>query len=239
MQRERKPDKREFTWRERILIALVSRVASLLIAAIGSTLRFEVVAEEGAIPPAIPAHGIYCFWHECTFSAGWYFRRYNACILISRSFDGELIARTLGLLGFRSVRGSSSRGAVGGLLALRAEIEREGLGIFTADGPRGPRHRAKLGPVKLAQRTRTPIGCFHLEAAHAWTLPSWDRFAIPRPFSRVVVSWARSVAPPDAQAGEAGLEQTRTALNDALERARSQAIAHLRQHRIEREPAHD
>lgn len=211
--------------RKRFALAVAPRLAALAIALIGCTLRFEVVAEEGAAPAPLPARGIYCFWHECTFSAGWYFRHYNACILISRSLDGELIARTLGLLGFRSVRGSSSRGAVSGLLALRSEVMRGGLGIFTADGPRGPRHRSKLGSVKLAQRTGGPIGCFHIHVAQAWVLPSWDRFAVPLPFSRAVVSWARSVPPPSPGASSEELEQTRDALDEALERARLLAVA--------------
>ncbi len=218
-------ERRPFSLRERILLAVVSRFVALWIALIGVTLRFVVIAEEGAAPAPLPARGIYCFWHQCTFSAGWYFRRYNACILISRSFDGEMIARTLGLLGFRSVRGSSSRGAVAGLLALRAEVERGGLAIFTADGPRGPAFQSKLGPVKLAQRTGSPIGCFYLLPERAWTLRSWDRFAIPKPWTRVVVSWARSVPAPEDDADS--LEGTRQALDTTLERARANALARL------------
>ncbi len=220
-------DTRHFSLRERLLLAFISRFIALFIALIGSTLRFRVIAEEGAAPAPLPARGIYCFWHGCTFSAGWYFRCYNACILISRSFDGELIARTLGRLGFRSVRGSSSRGAVSGLLALRAEVARGGLAIFTADGPRGPVFQAKLGPVKLAQRTGEPIGCFHLHPQKAWMLRSWDRFAIPKPFSRVVVSWACSVPAPSAEATPEELERVRSNLDAALERARAQAIRYF------------
>ena len=225
MSAARKPETRAFSLRERLLLALVSRLAALWIAVIGVTLRFIVIAEEGAQPAPLPARGIYCFWHQCTFSAGWYFRRYNACILISRSFDGELIARTLGRLGFRSVRGSSSRGAVAGLLALRQEVARGGLAIFTADGPRGPVHQSKLGSVKLAQRTGLPIGVFHLHPQHAWRLRSWDRFALPRPFTRVVVSWARSVPATVTNASPEELENTRQLLDAALERARTQAEA--------------
>ena len=225
MSASRKPEARSFSNRERLLLAVVSRLAALWIAAIGVTLRFVVIAEQGAEPAPLPARGLYCFWHQCTFSAGWYFRRYNACILISRSFDGELIARTLGRLGFRSVRGSSSRGAVAGLLALRQEVVCGGLAIFTADGPRGPVHQAKLGPVKLAQRTGVPIGCFHLEPVRAWRLRSWDQFTIPKPWTRVIVSWARSVPAPAPDADLDELERTRQALDEALERAQAQALA--------------
>ena len=222
-----KPATRTFSLRERLLLTLVSRLLALWIAAVGSTLRFVVVAEEGAAPAPLPARGIYCFWHQCTFPAGWYFRRYDACILISRSFDGELIARTLGRLGFRSVRGSSSRGAVGGLLALRQELVRGGLAIFTADGPRGPAFESKLGPVKLAQRTGGAIGCFHLQAERSWTLRSWDRFQIPKPWSRVAVGWARTVPAPAPDATEEELERARAAVTAALERARHLARASL------------
>ncbi len=211
--------------RQRVAAFLISRLAAVCIAAIGSTLRFVVIAEDGAQPAPWPARGIYCFWHGCTFAAGWYFRRYNACILISRSFDGELIARTLGRLGFRSVRGSSSRGAVAGLLALRQEVDRGGLAIFTADGPRGPAFQSKMGPVKLAQRTGQPIGCFHLYPERSWKLKSWDRFEIPKPGTRVAVSWARSVPAPSARASVEELEATRQALDEALNRARAQAMA--------------
>ena len=207
------------------MLAVASRLAALWIAAIGCTLRFVVITEEGVQPAPLPARGIYCFWHGCTFAAGWYFRRYNACILISRSFDGELIARTLGRLGFRSVRGSSSRGAVAGLLAMRQEVERGGLAIFTADGPRGPAFTSKMGPMKLAQRTGQPIGCFHLHAERSWKLRSWDRFEIPKPGSRVAVSWARSVPAPGTGVSPEELEASRQALDDALNRARAQAIA--------------
>ncbi len=209
------------------MLAFLPGIAALWIALIGRTLRFIVLAEPGARPAPLPARGIYCFWHQGTFPAGWYFRRYNACILISRSFDGELIARTLGRLGFRSVRGSSSRGAVGGLLAQRAEVERGGLAIFTADGPRGPAFRSKLGPVKLAQLTGREIGCFHLQPERAWVLRSWDRFLIPKPFSRVAVSWARSVPAPPPGAPPSVLEQHRSNVDAALERARAQALRYF------------
>ena len=87
-----------------------------------------------------------------------YFRRSGAVILISRSFDGELITRVLRLFGFDAVRGSSSRGAREGLLGLKRVIETGCTAIFTADGPRGPIYETKLGPIKLAQATGAPIG---------------------------------------------------------------------------------
>jgi lysophospholipid acyltransferase (LPLAT)-like uncharacterized protein len=218
-----------FTWRQRIALAVVPRVVWVLLRIVGATWRFETIAEEGAT--ALP-HGegagreIYCFWHQCVLPCAVYFRRTHATILISRSFDGELITRTLGVLGFRAVRGSSSRGAREGLLGLKDEIDSGGPAIFTADGPRGPLYQTKMGPVKLAQMTGAPIGAFHLEPSRAWTLRSWDRFMVPLPFTRIVVSWARWTRVPVNLPVE-DFEPMRQKLNAAIERARVNALRHL------------
>jgi lysophospholipid acyltransferase (LPLAT)-like uncharacterized protein len=174
-----------FTFGQRVALWIVPRLTALVLAAIGITLRFRVIAEEGAVPETPPAKGIFCFWHRCTLSAGWYFRPFRCSILISQSFDGELIARTLGLLGYGSVRGSSSRGGAAGLMALREVLARNEPVVFTADGPRGPIYKTKMGPVKLAAMTGERIGSFYLLPEHAWVMRSWDRFVIPIPFSRL------------------------------------------------------
>jgi lysophospholipid acyltransferase (LPLAT)-like uncharacterized protein len=216
-----------FTLSQRIALAIIPRLTALVLAVIGMTLRFEVIAEEGAVPAMPQTKGIFCFWHQCTLPCGWYFRKFHCSVLISRSFDGELIARTLGLLGFDSVRGSSSRGGAAGLLALQQVVARGLQAIFTADGPRGPIYQTKMGPVKLAQMTQEEIGSFYLLPERAWTLNSWDRFLIPKPFSRVIVSWSRLVAAPAADADAPTLEAKRQELNDAIERARLNAERHL------------
>ena len=214
-----------FSFNQRIALWIVPRLAAFVLAIIGVTLRFTIIAEEGAVPATPPAKGIFCFWHRCTLPCGWYFRKFRCSILISRSFDGELIARTLSLLGYNSVRGSSSRGGATGLLALQDVLESRQPVVFTADGPRGPIYQTKIGPVKLSQMTGEPIGSFYLLPERAWTLNSWDRFLIPKPFSRVAVSWARSIPAPSKLADDAALEATRVELNNALERARLQAEA--------------
>jgi lysophospholipid acyltransferase (LPLAT)-like uncharacterized protein len=216
-----------FSVGQRIALWIVPKATALVLAAIGVTLRFETIAEEGAIPATPPARGIFCFWHRCTLPAGWYFRKFRCSILISQSFDGELIARTLALLGYGSVRGSSSRGGAAGLMALRDVLASGWPVVFTADGPRGPIYETKIGPVKLAQMTGEPMGSFYLLPERAWTMRSWDRFLVPKPFSRVVVSWARLIPPPLPTADVEMLEEKRQELNEALERARVRAEAHF------------
>lgn len=216
-----------FSFSQRIALWIVPPLTAFVLAAIGVTLRFKVIAEDGAMPAKPPAKGIFCFWHRCTLPCGWYFRKFRCSILISQSFDGELIARTLGLLGYNSVRGSSSRGGAAGLLALQDALSSGQPVVFTADGPRGPIYQTKVGPVKLAQMTGENIGSFYLLPERAWVLKSWDRFMIPKPFSRVAVSWARSLPAPPNDAHAEALEAARMELNDALERARKHAEAYF------------
>jgi lysophospholipid acyltransferase (LPLAT)-like uncharacterized protein len=195
----------------------------------GLTWRFEVIAEEGVTPVLFgekPGPGVYCFWHQCVLPCTVYFRRSNAVILISRSFDGELITRILRMFGFDAVRGSSSRGGSDGLRGLKNVVETGRTAIFTADGPRGPIYKTKMGPIKLAQTTGQPIGAFHLEPERAWVMNSWDRFLIPKPFTRIAVSWAQWTNVPEDLASDQ-FESKREELNAALERARLRARAHL------------
>jgi lysophospholipid acyltransferase (LPLAT)-like uncharacterized protein len=213
------------------MLAVIPRLVWALLSIVGRTWRFEVIAEEGATP-RIRGEGagreIYCFWHQCVLPCAVYYRRTRATILISRSFDGELITRTLKLFGFGAVRGSSSRGAREGLLGLTNVIESGRPAIFTADGPRGPIYQTKTGPIRLAQMTGAPIGAFHLQPERAWVLNSWDRFLVPMPFTRIVVSWARWTHV-DAETPAELLEMMREELNAAIERARLRALAHLGQ----------
>lgn len=223
------PNSARFTLGQRFALAVVPRLVWALFWLVGRTWRFETIAEEGAV--ALPygegvGAEIYCFWHQCVLPCTVYFQHSKAIILISRSFDGELITRTLEMFGFGAVRGSSSRGAREGLLGLKDVIGRGRTAIFTADGPRGPIYQTKMGPIKLAQMTGAPIGVFHLEPEHAWTMRSWDRFLVPKPFTRIVVSWAQwTRVSQDTPTEE--FESKREELNAALERARVRALKHF------------
>ena len=216
---------------QRIVLAIVPRLVWALLWVFGRTWRFEVIAEDGVSPVLFGQKAgpeIYCFWHQCVLPCTVYFRKSNAVILISRSFDGELITRILRMFGFDAVRGSSSRGSREVLLGLKQVIEGGRTAIFTADGPRGPVYQSKMGPIKLAQTTGAPIGAFHLQPERAWVMKSWDRFLVPKPFTRIVVSWANwTHVPSDLHADQ--FEDKRQALNGALERARMRAYEHFGQ----------
>lgn len=220
-----------FTFGQRAVLAIVPRMVWGLLWVVGLTWRYEVIAEDGVAPVMFgqkTGGEIYCFWHQCVLPCTMYFRRTGAVILISRSFDGELITRILRMFGFDAVRGSSSRAGGEGLLGLKAAIESGRPAIFTADGPRGPIYETKMGPIKLAQMTGAPIGVFHLQPERAWVANSWDRFLIPKPFTRIVVSWAKGMQIPADLTPEQA-EPMRKGLNAAIERARLRALAHLKQ----------
>jgi lysophospholipid acyltransferase (LPLAT)-like uncharacterized protein len=203
---------------QRIALALVPAVAAAAIRLLGMTLRYEDRAEPGVTPGyKIPGPVVFAFWHRSLLACAHRFRNLDIAILISSSFDGELIARTVELLGFRAVRGSSSRGGAAGLKNMRLAYEAGHRCAFTADGPRGPKFVAKPGAAQLANSVGgglspgTWVGCFYALPERAWELKSWDRFLIPKPFSRVVLTW-----PAHVPAGEVTVETVQAALDRAV-----------------------
>jgi lysophospholipid acyltransferase (LPLAT)-like uncharacterized protein len=218
-------DQSKFTFLQRIVLAVVPRMVWALFSVWGRTWRFEVIAEEGVTSVAAGVESpseIFCFWHQCVLPSMVYFRSSRSVIIVSQSFDGELITRTLKMFGYDAVRGSSTRGAHEGLMGLKHVLDTGRTAIFTADGPRGPIYQTKMGPIKLAQMTGAPIGVFHLEPEHAWAMRSWDHFLIPKPFTRICVSWVKGITVSSKLAAEE-FEPMRQELTAAIERARLRA----------------
>ena len=215
-----------FTLRQRILLALISFLGTFAIRLLGATLRFGWSEEEGATTEKIARPAIYSFWHRCIFPAAFFFSDQRLAVMTSLSFDGEFIARIIENLGFRAVRGSSSRGAVGALLGMRQEIERGEAVAFTIDGPLGPRYVAKPGPTFLAGTTGAPMAAFYVALEKPWVLKSWDATMIPRPFSRALIRVSLVMQVP-ADADDAALATQHAELQAALERVRNFAEEHV------------
>ena len=176
---------RRFSFKQRLSLWLISWAGYLAIRLIGPTLRASFTFEPGSEGEPRTRPAIYCFWHRCVFPATYLFRNHGIRVLTSRSYDGEYIARIIERLGFRAVRGSSSRGAVQSLRELQRELEVGEFVAFTIDGPRGPRYIAKPGPIHLARITGARIFPFYVAVERAWILKTWDAFILPKPFSRV------------------------------------------------------
>jgi lysophospholipid acyltransferase (LPLAT)-like uncharacterized protein len=107
--------------------------------------------------------------------------------LISASRDGDLIAPLVERFGFQVVRGSSSRLGATGMLELVGVLSAGRDVLLTPDGPRGPVYELGPGIVLLAQKSGSPIQPINLEFSSCWRVKSWDRFILPRPFSKVRV----------------------------------------------------
>ncbi|HSY63894.1 MAG TPA: lysophospholipid acyltransferase family protein [Terriglobales bacterium] len=213
-----KPGRPYGLW-QKFLLWLITWAGFLAIRLIGPTLRVTVSFEEGAPPSLDTRPIILAFWHNCIFPATYIWRNLQIRVMSSDSFDGEWTGRIIRKFGFVKVRGSSSRGAVRALLAMRREIEQGWPVAFTIDGPRGPRFVAKPGPVLLARATGAPMVAFHIAVEKAWILNTWDRSMIPKPFSRGLMRVSRRIIVP-ADASDSQKERFHAELQAALERVR-------------------
>ncbi len=212
-------EEREFSLRERVLLWLISWAGYFAIALIGPTLRLSISWEEASSSPdaIFEKPVIYSFWHRAVFPASWMWRKQRIAVMVSRSFDGEYIARIIQRLGFVAVRGSSSRGGAGALLGMKTVVESGESVAFTIDGPRGPKFVAKPGPVGLSKVTGIPMSAFYVALSDAWVLRTWDDFMIPKPFSRALVRLSRKTVVP-ADADDSQLADCHVQLQASLER---------------------
>jgi len=151
---------------------------------------------------------IYSFWHRAVFPSAWLWRKTGIAVMVSRSFDGEYIARTLEKLGFIAVRGSSSRGGARALLGLRSQLQQGTSVVFTIDSPRGPKYVAKPGPVLLSRASAVPMAAFYVALSDAWILNTWDALMIPKPFSKALVRLSAKVQVPAEAADSENLQTT-------------------------------
>lgn len=179
--------------------ALLGTLAGWTMKLLAATLRLEVRDHCGigrpdsAMPPVI-----YVLWHNRFFIVPPAWSKLcgshrKTVALTSASHDGDMVARAMAVFGLGSVRGSSSRRGVAALVGLKRALQ-EGFDIcVTPDGPRGPRYQLQPGIIKLAESTGAPIIPIHVRFFSAWRLKTWDRFVIPKPFSRVQVTFAEPI----------------------------------------------
>lgn len=169
------------------LVAWVARPAAR---ALASSWRYAHVGRERWDQLAAGGSGFACMlWHEALLPLLWAHRGIGAVIVVSHARDGQYLSDFAESIGYRLVRGSSSRGAVGALLAAARELEQGAIVALTPDGPRGPRRDLKSGVLAAAQRAGVPVLPVHAEADRAWRLHSWDRFCVPKPLARVRVAY--------------------------------------------------
>lgn len=188
-----------------------------VVATLFATCRWSRSGEEHIRSVRGPEQGIlFAFWHDQLLPLAHAHRDEDIVVLVSEHRDGEYIARIIQRHGYRTARGSSTRGGARGLRTL-VRFARDGhdLGI-TPDGPRGPRHRFKEGALLAAQLTGFPVLPLAAAASSAWRFDSWDRFMVPRPLSRIHVAYGPTLRIPRDADGEFRRKSAR-ALEETLE----------------------
>lgn len=217
---------RRWTLRQRIVLSLIVGAGYWFIRLLGPTLRVSVSYEEGAQKTLDQRPLVASFWHSCMIPATYLFRNMGIRVMSSFSYDGEYMGRIIRRFGFVAVKGSSSRNPVRALLGLRRALAEGWTVAFTLDGPRGPRHKVKPGPVALGRSTGLALTTFHAAVDKAWVLNSWDRMMIPMPFSRVLVRVGKLIPVP-TEASDADLERYTAELQATLDRVCAFAEANV------------
>ncbi len=159
---------------------------------------------------------IYAFWHAHILVPTCVGRNLGAKVLVSQHRDGEYVAQTVRCLGNDVARGSTTRGGARALLSMIKKVKEEKVSLaITPDGPRGPRFVVQAGVITLGQKTRYPIIPVMVHHSKCWELPSWDRFCVPKPFSKVVLIYGDPIMiPPKLEKSE--VEEYRVLLEKAF-----------------------
>ena len=164
---------------------------------------------------------IFAFWHGRILPATLFWKNRGIVVITSQNFDGEWIAGIIRRFGYGTARGSTSRGGARALVQLRRDLAGGKPAGFTIDGPRGPARVAQPGAVFLAGATGQPILPFHIEASSAWTMKSWDRTQIPKPFAHIGVAIGQRMEIRDTQhmTIDDGVQRVQDALHELELRA--------------------
>ncbi len=168
----------------KLLLFLEKHLVKIFLLLLGATLKYQ----EKTPRPATPC--IYLFWHRNIIPLMYLYRSHKVAIIISSSIDGELVAGPAKLLGYKIVRGSSTRGGTQALHQLMKLAGEFSLAV-TPDGPKGPREVLKRSVLFKAYHTKLPIIPMAVDIDREWLLPTWDVFRIPKPKSVVNISYGK------------------------------------------------
>lgn len=204
----------------RIRFQHTGKVASWLIRGIAETLTLEVIDHAKILRSKIRPPLIWTFWHNRMFLIPYLHELWlpdvPGCILSSPSGDGQIIADACAAFRLEAVRGSSSRKGMSALITL-AEKVKAGYDVgITPDGPRGPCYHLNPGPLKLAQLTGALILPIHVHYDEAWEFKTWDRFQLPKPFSKARIILDHPVEIP-RKLDDATFEQMRLSIEQTMQ----------------------
>lgn len=162
---------------------------------------------------------IYAFWHGRQVFLVWSHRYEGDYILISKSKDGEFIARTTEKFGYKTIRGSTSRGGSEALYSLAERVKAGSSAAFTPDGPLGPQRVVQPGVIILAQKTGLPIIPVAAGSKRKYIIKHWDEFHIPYPFNKFSVCHGKPVYVGKNDSIEEKSKELKTAIDLITEKA--------------------
>jgi hypothetical protein len=201
---------------KRIKFFLAGILGSLFVRLFVSTMR--IIERPDNYPERLIRQGeniIFAYWHAFMFVPAYTARNLGIKVMVSQHRDGELITQVIMRLGFSAVRGSSTRGGVKALLEMIKDSKEGTAMAITPDGPRGPRFTIQPGIILLSQKTGFPIIPTSLGLTSYWELPSWDKFRIPKPFSKAALVYGEPIhIPPKLNKSE--IEEYRILLEKRL-----------------------
>ena len=212
---------------DRILLNTAPWLAAKLVKWIYLLLKPETLGEEK--PNELWSEGrhvIFATWHDQLLLISPGYTGGPAKALVSKSKDGELIARVVSYFGLGVVRGSSNRGGRAAFREL-VQLSKEPctLGI-TPDGPTGPRHRIKEGVVQLARLSGRPIVPLAFVCSNGHRFQSWDRFLLPYPWGKAVYLYGEPLYYDENET----IENFRSRVQEAMDANTRHAGEHLSQY---------
>lgn len=173
---------------------------------LGRTLRYEIDDRAGIVGKPVSENYIGALWHNRLLIFPLVLRRFfpnrHGAALISASRDGDLLSDAIRRFDYDVVRGSSSKLGATAILQLSDGLSKRGDVVITPDGPRGPAYALGPGIIFLAQKTGAAVLPMNMEYSSCWRVKSWDRFIIPRPFSKVRVIIGRPEPIQSTSSGE-------------------------------------
>jgi lysophospholipid acyltransferase (LPLAT)-like uncharacterized protein len=187
-------DNRRKEWKFFLLQALIKPIYYLLVL-YSKTLRFREENDQILLGHMRRGPVILASWHQRLFGGFFLPRQYKLTIpiMVSRSRDGDFIAGIAKNTGFFPVRGSSSRGGREALRGMVSAVMEYGIGGHALDGPTGPPRVVKAGLIAMAQRSGAMICPVYVIYEKYWIFNSWDRFMVPKPFSRVLICFSQTM----------------------------------------------
>ena len=198
----------------------MSLAAWALIHTIGHTARFKVVGYEKVTELVQSGKGfILAVWHGRTLLPVHYCRGMGIWAITSLSRDGELQTRIVSKFGYRTIRGSTGRGAIKAALAACKRLEEGGILAITPDGPKGPAHEVQPGIIFMAQRAGCPIIPIGVGARPRRLMQAWDEYLLPLPFAKCALVFGE----PLIVEKDAPMEPYQDLLKKALDEVQAQA----------------